>query len=135
MGSGGARGSDRGLRGLGGASTKPPEGSPKPAEPTDEELELSWKKGSAPAFAVLFERWHRRAYAFAYRRTNGDTNLAEDVAQRAFVNLYATPPSGTGRASFKALLFTVVENELRTEARKRGRRKETAIEVTLDRHA
>ena len=103
-----------------------------PVEPTDEELEARWKQGSAPAFTMLFERWHRRAYAFAYRRTNGDVNLSEEVAQRAFVNLYKSPPPGTGRGSFKTLLFTVVENELRTEARKRGRRKERNIEVTLE---
>jgi RNA polymerase sigma-70 factor (ECF subfamily) len=110
-----------------------PAPAPTPApEPSDEALELAWKQGSAPAFAILFERWHRRAYAFAFRRSNGNATLAEDVAQRAFVNLYATPPPGTGRASFKALLFTVVENELRTEARKRGRRKEQGIEVTLE---
>jgi RNA polymerase sigma-70 factor (ECF subfamily) len=102
------------------------------SEPSDEELEALWKQGSAPAFATLFERWHRRAYAFAFRRTNGDVNLSEDVAQRAFVNLYAKPPPGSGRASFKTLLFTVVENEIRTEARKRGRRKEQAIDVTLE---
>jgi RNA polymerase sigma-70 factor (ECF subfamily) len=117
-----------------------PRDTPTPAssssdERSDEELEVLWKQGSAPAFAILFERWHRRAYAFAYRRTNGDANLSEDVAQRAFVNLYAKPPPGSGRASFKTLLFTVVENELRTEARKRGRRKEQAIDVTLEVHA
>jgi RNA polymerase sigma-70 factor (ECF subfamily) len=114
--------------------TPPSEDTSSAPEPTDEQLETLWKQGSAPAFALLFERWHRRAYAFAFRRTNGDADLSEDVAQRAFVNLYAKPPPGGGRASFKTLLFTVVENEIRTEARKRGRRKEQAIEVTLDVH-
>jgi len=114
------------------AATKTSPGTASSNEPDDEALELAWKQGSAPAFAILFERWHRRAYAFAMRRTGGDSNLSEDVAQKAFVNLYATPPPGTGRASFKALLFTVVENELRTEARKRGRRKETSLEVALE---
>ena len=108
-----------------------PSGS-APDDPSDETLEAQWKQGSAPAFAILFERWHGRAYAFAMRRTNGDETLSEDVAQRAFVNLYAKPPSGTGKGSWKTLLFTVVENELRTEARKRGRRKEQNIDVTLE---
>jgi RNA polymerase sigma-70 factor (ECF subfamily) len=109
-------------------------GSP-PEDPSDEVLEAQWKQGSAPAFAILFERWHGRAFAFAMRRTNGDAALSEDVAQRAFVNLYAKPPSGSGKGSFKTLLFTVVENEIRTEARKRGRRKEQNIEVTLEAHS
>jgi RNA polymerase sigma-70 factor (ECF subfamily) len=124
-----------------GVAAKAAKASSTPAEPSDEELELAWKRGSAPAFAVLFERWYRRAYAFAFRRTNGNAALAEEVAQKAFTNLYAKPPPGTTpgttadgkpRPPFRALLFTVVENELRTEARKRGRRKETAIDVTLE---
>ncbi|HZU95833.1 MAG TPA: RNA polymerase sigma factor [Planctomycetota bacterium] len=105
-------------------------GSPA-QDPTDEELEAQWKQGSSPAFAILFERWHARAYGYAMRRTNGDVTLSEDVAQRAFVNLYAKPPAGTSKGSFKGLLFTVIENELVSEARKRGRRKETDIAPTL----
>ncbi len=110
-----------------------PSGSPgAPDADSDEALEAQWKKGSAPAFAVLFERWHHRAYGYAMKRTNGDEALSEEVAQRAFVNLYARPPAGEKQGSFKTLLFTVVENELRTEARKRGRRKEKSIEAALE---
>ncbi len=123
---------DSGRPDIGVAAPKAQPTGSTPDDPPDEVLEAQWKQGSAPAFAILFERWHGRAYAFAMRRTNGDTTLSEDVAQRAFVNLYAKPPSGTGKGSWKTLLFTVVENELRTEARKRGRRKEQNIEVTLE---
>jgi RNA polymerase sigma-70 factor (ECF subfamily) len=111
-----------------------PRAQAKPApstDPSDEVLEAQWKKGSAPAFAVLFERWHARAYAYAMRRTNGNVTLSEDAAQRAFVKLYATPPSGSGGGSFKTLLFTVVEHELINEARRNEVRKETDIEATL----
>src|SRR4051794_10419852 len=82
---------------LGVAAAKAADASSTPGEPTDEELEISWKQGSAPAFAVLFERWYRRAYAFAFRRSNGNAALAEDVAQRAFTNLFAKPPPGTAQ--------------------------------------
>jgi RNA polymerase sigma-70 factor (ECF subfamily) len=100
--------------------------------PTDEELETRWKQGSAPAFAVLFERWHGRVYGLVLRIT-GDRHLAEDVAQRAFMNLYASPPPGGGRSSFKALLFTIARNEAIDELRKRGRRRETSMEATPER--
>ncbi len=107
---------------------------PAPAEPsdarfTDEELEARWKQGSAPAFAALFERYHRRVYGFALRLT-GDVHTAEDVAQRAFLNLYRKPPPGTGRATFKALLFTVARNEALNEIKRRGRRREASLERT-----
>ena len=95
--------------------------------PSDEELEARWKGGSAPAFAVLFERYHGRIYGFAYRLT-GDTHTAEDVAQRAFLNLYRKPSPGTGRASFRSLLFTVTRNEALNEIKRRGRRREAALD-------
>ncbi len=106
-------------------------GGTPPVDPPDEALESQWKQGSAPAFAILFERWHGRAYAYAMRRTNGNVTLAEDAAQRAFVKLYASPPSGQGAGSFKTLLFTVVEHELVNEARRNTVRKETGIDTTL----
>jgi len=97
--------------------------APPGAQPSDEELEARW----APAFAMLFERYHRRVYGFALRMT-GDAHTAEDIAQRAFLNLYRKPPPGTGRASFKALLFTVARNEAINEGKRRGRRKEASLD-------
>ncbi|RMG10581.1 MAG: RNA polymerase sigma factor [Planctomycetota bacterium] len=95
--------------------------------PSDEELESRWKAGSAPAFAVLFERYHQRVYAFCLRLTR-DAHLAEDIAQRAFLNLYRKPPPGTGRASFRTLIFTVARNEALNELKRRGRRKAAALD-------
>lgn len=94
---------------------------------SDEELELRWKAGSTPAFATLFERYHRRVYGFLLRFTK-DVHLAEDIAQRAFLNIYKKPPPGEGRAQFKSLLFTVARNEAINEFKKRGRRGETDLE-------
>lgn len=97
-------------------------------EPSDEALEAAWKGGSTQAFAVLFQRYHARAFAFALKLT-ADRALAEDLAQRAFLNLYKKPPPGTGRASFKALLFTVVRNEALNELKRRGRRREGTLDA------
>jgi RNA polymerase sigma-70 factor, ECF subfamily len=97
-------------------------------EPTDEELEAAWKQGSAPAFATLFQRYHARVYGFCLKLT-GDRQLAEDLAQRAFLNLYKKPPPGTGRASFKALIFTVARNESLNEVKRKGRRREGTLDA------
>jgi RNA polymerase sigma-70 factor, ECF subfamily len=102
------------------------------SELADEELETLWKGGSAPAFAVLFERYHARAFAFALRLV-GDRQRAEDLAQRAFLNLLKRPPPGKGRASFRSLLLTVVRNESLNELKRKGRRREASLEVVAER--
>jgi RNA polymerase sigma-70 factor (ECF subfamily) len=94
---------------------------------SDEELEARWKSGSAPAFAVLFERYHQRIYAFCLRLTR-NAHTAEDIAQRAFLNIYKKPPPGTGRATFKSLIFTVARNEARNEIKKLGRRQAAPLD-------
>lgn len=116
------------MRGQTSAESTPPS-EEAAGGPTDEELEARWKGGSAPAFALLFERYHSRIFAFALRLV-GDRHAAEDLAQRAFLNLYKKPPPGTGRASFKSLLFTVVRNESLNELKRRGRRREASLEKT-----
>ncbi|MEZ6184295.1 MAG: RNA polymerase sigma factor [Planctomycetota bacterium] len=96
--------------------------------PSDEELEARWKQGSTPAFSLLFERYYARVFAFSYRITH-DRHAAEDLAQRAFLNLYKKPPGGEGRGStFKSLVFTVVRNESVNHIKWRARRREGAIE-------
>jgi RNA polymerase sigma-70 factor, ECF subfamily len=100
-------------------------------EASDEELEARWKQGSTPAFATLFERYHDRAFAFALRLTN-DRHLAEDLAQRAFLNILKKPPPGTGRAMFRTLLFTVVRNEALNDLKRRGRRRESTLDGAPD---
>jgi RNA polymerase sigma-70 factor (ECF subfamily) len=96
---------------------------------SDEELEARWKAGSAPAFAVLFERYHHRVYGFTLRLTR-NVHTAEDIAQRAFLNIYKKPPPGTGRASFKSLIFTVARNEALNEIKRLARRKAAALDTS-----
>ena len=93
----------------------------------DEELETRWKQGSSPAFSLLFERYYGRVYGFAFRLTQ-DRHAAEDLAQRAFLNLYKKPPPAERTASFKSLVFTVVRNESLNHLKWRARRREAAIE-------
>ena len=99
---------------------------------SDEELEARWKAGSAPAFAVLFERYHHRVYGFTLRLTR-NVHTAEDIAQRAFLNIYKKPPPGTGRASFKSLIFTVARNEALNEIKRLARRKAAALDTSPSR--
>jgi len=100
-------------------------------EPSDEELERRWKQGSAPAFSLLFERYYKRVYGFAYRFVQ-ERGAAEDIAQRAFLNLYSKPPSGGQGTTFKALVFRVARNESLNHLKWRARRREVEVEAASD---
>jgi RNA polymerase sigma-70 factor (ECF subfamily) len=83
-------------------------------------LEAAWRSGSRPAFAELFRRHYAAVAAYA-RRFTGDTALAEDVAQQAFLNVLQRR-NMPGRGRFKSLIYTVTRNLALNERRRRGRK-------------
>jgi RNA polymerase sigma-70 factor (ECF subfamily) len=88
-------------------------------QPSDEEIERSWRAGARSAFAELFRRHYPGVVAYATRFTGGDAATAEDLTQQAFMNVLQRQ-RGSGR--FKALIYTVVRNLALNEQRRRGRR-------------
>jgi RNA polymerase sigma-70 factor, ECF subfamily len=68
-------------------------------EPTDEQLISAICKGEESAIEVLYERYHRYAYALAYRILR-DPVTAEDIVQDAFLSIWrkaSSYRSQTGR--------------------------------------
>src|SRR5918998_6894537 len=53
----------------------------------DEDLMQLVRRGQPPAFEVLYERHAQAAFSLAYRMV-GTRNVAEDVVQEAFLNLW-----------------------------------------------
>jgi RNA polymerase sigma-70 factor (ECF subfamily) len=53
----------------------------------DEELMLVLRDGDPDAFEALYDRHGRAAYSLAYRMV-GDRNVAEDIAQEAFLSIW-----------------------------------------------
>jgi RNA polymerase sigma-70 factor (ECF subfamily) len=93
--------------------------TPDPAPPpSDEALESAWRAGSRVAFSDLFRRHYAGVVSYV-RRFVGDTALAEDLAQQAFVNIYGRR---TGSGRFKSLAYTVARNLALNELRRQGRR-------------
>lgn len=73
-------------------------------------------------FAELVRRHYRAALAFA-RQVLGDQHKAEDVTQKAFVNVFVARERFERKARFRTLLFRVVVNlALNEVARVRGAR-------------
>lgn len=71
-------------------------------------------------FEEAFHRHYEPLYRYLYRLT-GDGDLAEDLAQEAFIRLLENP---VGDGGVKAWLFTVGTNLVRDRSRVRGRREE-----------
>jgi RNA polymerase sigma-70 factor (ECF subfamily) len=57
-----------------------------------------------------------------------DADLAQDVVQDAFLKAYRALGDFRGDAAFRTWLLTIAVNEARGALRKRGRRRETALE-------
>jgi RNA polymerase sigma-70 factor (ECF subfamily) len=83
-------------------------------EPTD--VELARRLGSRDraereaAFATLFDRHQRRAFDLAWR-VLGDSSLAADAVQEAFLTVYRKGPKFEARAQFSSWLYRVVLNQ------------------------
>ncbi len=80
---------------------------------------------SEPAFAELVRRHLKMVYAAALRQVNGDTHLAEDVAQSVFADLARKAGKLQHHGSIAGWLYAstrfVAANAVRGEARRRVR--------------
>ena len=83
---------------------------------------------SEPAFAELVRRHIKMVYAAALRQVNGDTHLAEDVAQTVFADFARKAKTLQHSGSVAGWLFVstrfAAANAVRAEARRRSREKE-----------
>ncbi|APU22476.1 RNA polymerase sigma factor [Actinoalloteichus sp. GBA129-24] len=86
-------------------------------------------QGDAQAFAELFDRYTRPAYSLA-RRLCVDPEIAEDVVQEAFLNLWRRPQGfRADRGSFSTWLLTLVHHRAVDAVRRESAvRRRTAAE-------
>ena len=117
---------DRPDAGLGGRPVPPPRAQDftRDASPSLEEQDLlaRLRRGDDLAFARLYEQ-HWNTVQRLLARVLGDADLAGDVAQDVFVQLYRRPPDGS--APLRAWLCRVAVNRgynaLRSDRRRRTR--------------
>jgi RNA polymerase sigma-70 factor (ECF subfamily) len=89
------------------------------------------RAGDRDAQDELVRRHLADVYALTLRILR-DRDLAQDAAQDALVNALNGLSRFRGEASFRTWLLRVAANAARTVLRKRGRRKEVAIELAGD---
>jgi RNA polymerase sigma-70 factor (ECF subfamily) len=89
------------------------------------------RSGDREATELLVSRYLRDVYEMT-ARVLGDRDLAQDAAQDAFVNALGALHRFRGESSFKTWLLRIALNSARSIARRRGRRREVAIDGVED---
>jgi RNA polymerase sigma-70 factor, ECF subfamily len=101
------------------------------AETETEEQLIERAKQDPDAFAVLYERYVDRIYAYVYYRT-GDAREAEDLTARVFYRALAHIPEFNQRgAPFAAWLYRIAHNLIANWRRDRGRHPELPLDDLL----
>jgi RNA polymerase sigma-70 factor (ECF subfamily) len=85
----------------------------------------------AEAFALLVERWEGPIQNLCTRML-GDAYRGEDLAQEAFVRVFAKRKDYQPKGKFSTFLWRVAVNLCYDELRKRERRRETALELETE---
>jgi RNA polymerase sigma-70 factor (ECF subfamily) len=84
---------------------------------SDEELMLAYQAGDRTAFEEIFERYHRRIFAYL-RRHRSEPEVAEDLFQATFLRVHEARARYQPTAAFSTWLYTIATNLLRDEARR-----------------
>ncbi len=94
---------------------------------SDEELVRRARAGEQTAMNRLVDRHHAAAFRVALSLVS-DPDLAQDVAQDAFLKAFRGLDGFRGDASFRTWMLTIVANTAKGALRKVMRRRETTLE-------
>ena len=103
------------------SNVKAPEAVP------DQTLIEQGRRGDPRALGRLVDRHYQVVYRVALS-TVSDPELAADVTQDTFLKAVRGLDSFRGDAAFRTWVLSIAYNEAKAALRKRGRRKETALE-------
>lgn len=84
---------------------------------TDEELMLACKEDHGEALEEIYRRYHRQVYYYVVRNFSRK-ELAEDIAQEAFLRVYRSRKSYEPTAKFAVWLYRIVRNLCIDEGRR-----------------
>jgi RNA polymerase sigma-70 factor (ECF subfamily) len=96
-------------------------------DPSDLELVQRARSGDDAALGALAKRHHAAAYRVALGFVHED-DVAQDVVQDAMLKAFRGLGGFRADASFRTWLLTITANEAKGALRKKGRRRETALE-------
>jgi RNA polymerase sigma-70 factor (ECF subfamily) len=80
---------------------------------TDEQQDLLWveqlKQGQQQALRHVYDKYHKRIYALSYR-LSADQEIAEDITQEVFVQVWQKIHNFRGESKFSTWLHSVASN-------------------------
>ncbi len=94
---------------------------------SDEELLGRFRRGQAEAFGVLLKRYERELYGYL-RRYLGDSDLAEDVFQNTFLQLYIKCGQYEAGRPVRPWLYTIATHQAIDALRRTNRHQAVSLD-------
>lgn len=94
---------------------------------TDEDLLVRFRGGQGDAFSVLVRRYERELYGYL-RRYVGDSELAEDVFQNTFLQLYTKCEQYEAGRPVRPWLYTIATHQAIDAMRRHGRHQALSLD-------
>jgi RNA polymerase sigma-70 factor (ECF subfamily) len=94
---------------------------------SDEDLLLRFRRGQTEAFGVLVRRYERELYGYL-RRYLGDANLADDVFQNTFLQLYTKIGQYEAGRPVRPWLYTIATHQAIDALRRNGRHQALSLD-------
>src|SRR5436305_5171737 len=94
---------------------------------SDEELLARFCKGQTEAFGALVRRYERELYGYL-RRYLGDNNLADDVFQNTFLQLYVKSGKYEEGRPVRPWLYTIATHQAIDALRRNGRHQALSLD-------
>lgn len=98
---------------------------------SDEDLMARYRKGQAEAFGVLVKRYERELYGYL-RRYLGDSELAEDVFQNTFLQLYTKIGQYEAGRPVRPWLYTIATHQAIDALRRNNRHQALSLDQTQE---
>jgi RNA polymerase sigma-70 factor (ECF subfamily) len=98
---------------------------------TDEDLLARFRNGQREAFGQLVRRYERELYGYL-RRYLGDANLADDVFQNTFLQLYTKIGQYEAGRPVRPWLYTIATHQAIDALRRSGRHQALSLDQTRE---
>lgn len=98
---------------------------------SDEELMAQFCLGQTEVFGALVKRYERELYGYLYRYL-GDRNLADDVFQNTFLQLYTKSGKYETGRPVRPWLYTIATHQAIDALRRNGRHQAISLDQTRE---